>query len=81
MEAALKRPSLHISREAGEHFHDDAIVDTIFGHRDDDLNAVAIEKVANSLVKLVSSKNELLSLVRNDHLGVVCAVVRSARYN
>ena len=63
------------------HFNDDAIVDTIFGHRDDDPNAAAIEKVANLSVKLVCSKNELLSLVRNDHLGAVCAVVRSARYN
>ena len=81
MEAALKRPSLHIHREAEVHFHDAAIVDTIFEHRDDDLNAVAIEKAANSLVKLVSSKSELLSLVRNDHLGAVRAVVRSARYN
>ena len=81
MEAALKRPSLHIRKEAGEYFQDDAIVDTIIAHRDDDPNAVAIEKAANSLVKLVSSKSELLSLVRNDHLGAVCAVVRSARYN
>ena len=62
-------------------FHDATIIDTIFGHRDDDLSAVAIEKAANSLVKLVSSKSELQSLVRNDHLGVVCAVVRSAQYN
>ena len=77
----LERPSPHIHREAGVHFHDAAIVDMIFGHRDDDPNAAAIEKAANSLVKLESSKNELLSLARNDHLGVVCAVVRSARYN
>ena len=77
----LERPLLHIHREAGEHFYDDVIVDTIFGHRDDDPNAVAIEKAANLSVKLVSSRNELLSLVRNDHLGAVCAVVRSARYN
>ena len=77
----LERPLPHIHREAEVPFHDAAIIDTIFGHRDDDPNAVAIEKAANSLVKLVSSKSELLSLVRNDHLGVVCAVVRSARYN
>ena len=30
-------------------FHDAAIVDTIFGHRDDDPNAVAIEKAAKLL--------------------------------
>ena len=77
----LERPSPHIHREAEVHFYDDSIVDTIFGHRDDDPNAAAIEKVANLSVKLVSSKNELLSLVRNNHLGAVCAVVRSARYN
>ena len=77
----LERPSPHIHREAEVHFHDAAIVDTIFGHRDDDPNAAAIEKAANSLVKLVSSKSELLSLVRIDHWVTVCAAVRSARYS
>ena len=77
----LERPSPHIHREAEVHFHDAAIVDTIFGHRDDDPNAAAIEKVANLSVKLVSSRNELLSLVRIDHWVTVCAAVRSAQYS
>lgn len=63
------------------HFNDDAIVDTIFGHRDDGPNAAAIETVANSSVKLESSRNEFLSLVRNDHWVAVYAAVRSARYS